>query len=99
MITVIIAIIGSSAMGAAVSGIFALIQNRKKHQDGVSKGIRQLLYDRIKYLGRCYLGKKEISSEDLEDLIHMHLIYHDDLDGNGYLDSLMEAVRKLPIVR
>ena len=99
MITVIIAVIGSSAMGAAVSGIFALIQNRKKHQDGVSKGVRQILYDRVKEKGRQYIAKQEISSEDLEDLIHMHLIYHDDLDGNGYLDSLMEAVRKLPIVR
>ena len=99
MITVIIAVVGSSAMGAAVSGIFALIQNRKKHQDGVSKGVRQILYDRIKEKGRKYIADKEISSEDLEDLIHMHRIYHDDLDGNGYLDSLMEAVRKLPIVR
>ena len=86
-------------MGAAVSGVFALIQNRKKHQDGVSKGVRQILYDRVKEKGRQYIANKGISSEDLEDLIHMHLIYHDDLDGNGYLDSLMEAVRKLPIVR
>ena len=28
----------------------------------------------------------------------MHNIYHDDLDGNGYLDELMAAVAKLEIV-
>ena len=30
--------------------------------------------------------------------MRMHKIYHDDLNGNGYLDELMAAVSKLEIV-
>ncbi|MBQ1982242.1 MAG: hypothetical protein II229_03355, partial [Clostridia bacterium] len=37
------------------------------------------------------------SPEDLEDLTRMWACYHDDLEGNGYLDSLMAAVKRLPI--
>lgn len=99
MTDILIAVIGSSATAAIISGIFSLAKGRRRKHDGVTTGVRQLLYDRIKYLGRCYIDRKEISSEDLEDIIEMHRIYHDDLDGNGYLDSLMDAVKKLPIIR
>ena len=94
---ILLAIIGSGALSSIIAGIFSLIQNRKNKKDGVSKGVRQLLYDRIKYLGRCYISDGTISAEDLEDLMQMHGIYHTDLGGNGYLDSLMEQVKHLPI--
>ena len=94
---ILLAIIGSGALSSIIAGIFSLIQNRKNKKDGVSKGVRQLLYDRIKYLGRCYISDGTISAEDLEDLMQMHGIYHTDLGGNGYLDNLMEQVKHLPI--
>lgn len=107
---IIIAVLGSSVTAAIISGLFGLIKDRRKkkdlsfteiqaRQEGLTAGVRQLLYDRIKFLGRSYISKREISSEDLEDLIEMHRIYHNDLDGNGYLDSLMEAVKRLPIIK
>lgn len=96
---ILLAIIGSGALSSIIAGIFSLIQNRKNKKDGVSKGVRQLLYDRIKYLGRCYISDGTISAEDLEDLMQIHGIYHTDLGGNGYLDSLMEQVKRLPIKR
>lgn len=95
--TILLAIIGSGALSSLIAGIFGLIQHRKSKKDGVSKGVRQLLYDRIKHLGRCYISEGAISAEDLEDLMQMHGIYHSDLGGNGYLDSIMEQVKKLPI--
>ena len=94
---ILLAIIGSGALSSIIAGIFSLVQNRKNKKDGVSKGVRQLLYDRIKYLGRCYISDGTISAEDLEDLMQMHGIYHTDLGGNGYLDNLMEQVKHLPI--
>ena len=97
--TILLAIIGSGALSSLIAGIFNLIQNRKNKKDGVSKGVRQLLYDRIKHLGRCYISVGEISAEDLEDLMQMHSIYHTDLGGNGYLDNLMEQVKRLPVKR
>lgn len=92
-----LAIIGSGALSALISGFFTLAANKKKKAGGVTAGTRILLYDRIKYLGRSYIRAGSIASEDLEDIIEMHKVYHDDLGGNGYLDSLMDRVKKLPV--
>lgn len=55
---------------------------------------RTLLYDRIKHLGKSYIARGYITVEELEDLKRMHQVYHDPdkLDGNGFLDDLMDAV-------
>lgn len=97
MTEIIIAIIGSGALSAAVSAIVAAVINHAKRKHGVSAGTQVLLYDRIKFLGKHYIADGEIAAEDLEDLIEMHRVYHDELAGNGYLDTLMEQVKKLPI--
>ncbi len=97
VVTIIVAIIGSGALSTLISGIFSICQNRKKKTDGVTAGVQQLLYDRIKYLCKAHLERGIIASNDLDDLERMHKIYHDDLNGNGFLDDMMEAVRKLKI--
>lgn len=94
---IIIAIIGSGALSAFISGMFTSINNRKKKEDGVSKALRQLLYNQIKEKGKTYISNGYITAEELEDLTATHSIYHDDLGGNGYLDSLMAAVRGLTL--
>ncbi len=94
---IILAIIGSGALSALISGVFALIQTKKSKHDGISAGVQQLLYDRIKYLCKSHLERGYIATNDLEDLERMHKIYHDDLNGNGFLKSLMEDVEKLPV--
>jgi hypothetical protein len=91
------AVLGSGALSALISGIFALVRDQRAKKDGVRAGVRQLLYDKIKYLGRKYIAAGEVSEEDLEDLIDMHKIYHDELNGNGYLDHIMAEVKKLRI--
>lgn len=55
---------------------------------------RTILYDRIKHLGKSYLARGWITVEELEDLKNMHKVYHDPdkLNGNGFLDELMNAV-------
>jgi len=91
------AILGSGALSALISGLFALVRDRRAKKDGVRAGVRQLLYDKIKFLGRKFIADGEVSEEDLEDLIDMHKIYHDELNGNGYLDHIMTEVKKLRI--
>ena len=58
---------------------------------------RTSMYDRIKHLGNVYLERESITSEELEDLISMHEVYHTVLKGNGFLDSLMAKVKELPV--
>ena len=96
---IIIAIISSGALSALISGLFSLWQMRKKKKDGVRDGIKILLYDRIKHLGKSYIERGYLSSEELEDLTTMHDIYHDPdgLNGNGFLDAIMKNVKNLPI--
>lgn len=101
-------IIGGIFSGAFLSSLMQLIiwkLNRKAVKDDkacdgdkqIKNALRILMYDRIKYLGRCYIEKGFITADDLEDLVAMHKCYHDDLDGNGFLDTLMAQVKALPI--
>jgi hypothetical protein len=55
---------------------------------------RTILYDRIKHLGKSYISRGWLTVEELEDLKLMHKVYHDPdkLNGNGFLDDLMNAV-------
>ena len=92
-----IAVIGSGALSAAVSGAFALLQSRTKRADALTQGVQQLMYDRIKHLCKAHISRGQIASNDLEDLLKMHAAYHK-LGGNGFLDELMEAVGRLKIV-
>ena len=56
---------------------------------------RTILYDRIKHLAKAYIKRGWISVEEYEDLKRMHRVYHDDLKGNGFLDSIMAEVDKI----
>lgn len=104
MIDVIIAACG----GAFVAGAFGLIQSwlgrRAQKSDmtdaaiaDLRAGLRVVLYDRIKHLSKKYIAEGEVSADALEDLISMHTIFHDNLDGDGLLDALMETVKGLRI--
>ena len=93
---VLLAVIGSSAMASVISGIFGLIKDRKSKDDGLEAGVQILLYDRIKHLCLKHCEAGYISSGDYEDLIKMHQVYHNNLHGNGFLDSEMASVDRLP---
>lgn len=73
-------------------------ENETKNEiQDIKIGLRMLLYADIKRAGKEYLHRESITTEELEDLIAMHKIYHDQLGGNGFLDSLMHQVKKLHI--
>lgn len=101
-------ILGGGCTAAIVSGIVQLVLwklNRKAakedkesdYEKHIKKAVCVILYDRIKYLGRHHIGEGYITAEDLQDIMNMHKCYHDDLDGNGFLDSVMKQVKALPI--
>lgn len=103
-VEMVVSIISGSAAAAVVSGVTSIvlwILNNKKQKDTSGEkcisGLQVLLYDRIKYLGLHHIERGYICAEDLEDLQRMHKIYHNDLNGNGYLDNIMTRVNKLPL--
>ena len=72
-------------------------KNLNQKVDALCVAVRELLYDRIKHLGKSYLDRGYISTEELEDFINMHKIYHNTLEGNGFLDEIVRQVKALPI--
>lgn len=67
--------------------------------NGLENSQRIILHDRITWLAAKYCESGEISFSDYEIIKQMHSIYHNDLHGNGFLDSIMEDVDRLPKVR
>jgi hypothetical protein len=65
-----------------------------KKMDVLFLADRTILFDRIKHLGKSYIDRGYITVEELEDLKLMHQVYHDPdkLNGNGFLDALMDTV-------
>lgn len=61
------------------------------------KNQRMILYIEIKALCKRHCAAGEIASDDLEDVMEMHNVYHK-LGGNGYLDNYMEQVKTLKII-
>lgn len=102
----LLATLFAGAFGAAVaSGVFGILMYRMKRRDDLADknddiriALRMIMYDRIKHLGKSYIARGSITAEELEDLIKMHGVYHNNLAGNGFLDNLMDQVKRLPIV-
>lgn len=112
MDAVIIAVIGGLLGGSAVAALINQIgegireKKKRKHDDGKSEdadiaalrdGLKWVLYDRVRYLGQCFLSDGEIDFDDRRVLNEMHRCYHDGLGGNGDLQKLMDAVNNLPL--
>lgn len=58
-------------------------------------GLREMLYDRIKYLCKKYISDGKLREEEYKSLKRMWDVYHNDLDGNGYLDGEMKEIDNL----
>lgn len=61
----------------------------------LQSGLREILYDRIKFLCRKFVSEEKIREEDYKSLKRMWSVYHEELEGNGYLDCEMQEVDKL----
>ena len=66
---------------------------------GLERAQRITMHERIKRLAAKYCENGQISYSDYEIIKQMHIIYHNDLHGNGFLDAVMEDVDNLPKVK
>ncbi len=73
------------------------IEKLETDMQALIAGVRSLLYSEIKDRIKAALVCGEISAEDLEEITHKHELYHGPLRGNGYLDTLMDKLRALPV--
>lgn len=100
----IIQLINSTTAAAVVTGITSVLlwflKESKKERESeadIKAGLRILLSDRIKHLGKVYISRGYITIEEYEDLQRMNNVYHNNLSGNGFIKHVMQEVEKLPI--
>lgn len=88
-------------LGAGPTGIVLAVLQRKWAKqdklDTVVSGIKLIMLDRVRFLGKQYIANKGVTLEDKENLVEMHKAYKS-LGGNGHLDTVMEEVDHLPII-
>ena len=91
--TIAVAIISSGVLNTFLTYLLGLRDKRK----GIQEASRLLMKDRLRFLCVHYIQQGWIYEDELEDLVAMHNCYHDDLKGNGFLDSQMERVKNLEL--
>ena len=95
IITIVCALIGSGAATALVTGLLGRRAQRRRTETGESQGMRWLLQDRLEQLALRHLRLGRIDYEELRNWNRGHRIYHELLGGNGDLDNLKEALKRL----
>lgn len=73
------------------------MEKQEKMIEALVAADRLLFYIQIKDRIKAAIARGWTTTEELEDLSRMHDLYHGPLDGNGYLDDLMEKLRGLPV--
>lgn len=89
---IVIAIIGSGALSTAVAAIVSWLSTKGRIRDAV----RGSLYFQIRQTGLECIREGKIDAPTLEAICKAHDTY-EKLGGNGYIDSIMDRVNKLPI--
>ena len=89
---IVIAIIGSGALSTVISAVIGWLTTRGTIRDGV----RGSLYFQIRQTGLECIHEGKIDADTLEAICKAYDTY-EKLGGNGYIDSIMERVNRLPI--
>lgn len=95
--TILVAVIGSGVLNTLLNYVLASREKKKERTSGVNKASRLLMKTQLRQLCVHYIQQGWIYDDELEDLIAMHECYHDDLNGNGFLNELMEKVKALEV--
>ena len=100
---IIIALL-SAGLGSGMMAILLAWLNRRwarqdkqdDRMDAVVDALKEIMIDRVRYLGKRYISEKGISLEDKESIEGMFKAYKA-LGGNGHLDTVMDEVERLPV--
>lgn len=95
--TIIVAIIGSGLLNTLLGYLVSAHQKKQEENSDVNKALRLIMKDRLRFLCMHYINQGWIYEDELDDLIAMHNCYHNDLKGNGFLDSQMQRVKNLEV--
>ena len=95
--TIIVAIISSGVLNTLLLQAINTKNKKKDKDSGVQEAARLLMKNELRSLCRQYIDQGWIYEDELEDLIAMHSCYHNDLNGNGFLNKQMDKVMNLEV--
>lgn len=90
IITVVVAILGSS-------GMWAVIQKKMDNKSVKTQVLIGLAHDRIIHLGMVFIEKGEITEDEYENLYDYLYLPYKAMGGNGSAERVIKEVQKLPI--
>lgn len=96
MENIIIAILGSGAFSALVTGIINLINARQKAKKGSDEMILMLTASQLYMMGESIITRGAVTFKELELFNDMYDLYKKK-EGNGYVDDLKKRISALPI--
>ncbi len=97
IILILSAVIGSGALSAVISGLFARSAAKQKEKDSTHDGVKLLMESDIRTRCENCISRGSVTTDELSMLHRMWHHYHDKMGGNGFLDHLMSACAKLEI--
>lgn len=86
-------IIGTSAFSAIIAAIISALETRRYNRNITLHMFRMS----FRSLAEQYLSRGSITLDELKDLEDGYDLYHNKLNGNGYLKTIMSKVRDLPV--
>lgn len=99
MTDIILAIIGSGALSAVISGVFALINNHNKKKSNESKLLMGIAYSEIIAQAQKYISRGYITVDEYDELDRYFYQPYKNMGGNGTAEKLMKEVGNLPTER
>lgn len=81
----------------ASTGLWALIKSRIDRKDAKAKMLKGLGHDRIMELGKKYIKRGYITTDEYENFFDYLFVPYEALGGNGSAKRIVEEVKRLPI--
>lgn len=93
---IIIAIIGSGALSALVSGGIALLNGKRKAKRGIDRAVSFLILGELERQFDKLVAKGKCSRKDMKRFREVYDTYKS-LGGDGYADDMLEAIKELEV--
>lgn len=91
-----IAIIGSGALSALISGVMAAMREKRKSKKGVGRAVSFLILGELERQFDKIIAKGCASRKDMKRFREVYDTYKS-LGGDGYADDMLEAIKELEV--
>ncbi len=96
IVAVVVAVIGSQALGAIVNGMIAAAKERKKKPTNMEEAVRWLLQDRLEHVMEREIQNGRTKRLTKAQVHKGYEIYHA-LGGNGDMAAMMKDYDELEV--